>query len=49
MILIPLQDGEITDMEKTIEKIVHASSLPISIVIVGVGTADFTKMVSIYM
>ena len=43
-ILLVITDGEITDMEKTIEKIVHASSLPISIVIVGVGTADFTKM-----
>ena len=32
-------------MQRTIERIVGASSLPLSIVIVGVGDADFTKMV----
>ena len=36
----------ITDMEKTIDRIVKASSLPLSIVIVGVGNADFSAMVS---
>ena len=41
-----LQDGIITDMERTIDKIVQASTLPLSIVIVGVGAADFTAMVS---
>ena len=35
----------ITDMEKTIDRIVKASSLPLSIVIVGVGGADFSAMV----
>ncbi|CAG8805659.1 8090_t:CDS:2, partial [Dentiscutata erythropus] len=34
----------ITDMESTIRAIINASSLPLSIVIVGVGNADFTKM-----
>lgn len=33
-------------MQNTIDRIVKASSLPLSIVIVGVGNADFTKMVS---
>jgi len=33
-------------MERTIDKIVQASTLPLSIVIVGVGAADFTAMVS---
>ena len=31
-------------MQSTIREIVHASGLPLSIVIVGVGSADFTKM-----
>ena len=35
----------ITDMEKTIDRIVKASSLSLSIVIVGVGGADFSAMV----
>ncbi|TPX67655.1 hypothetical protein SpCBS45565_g03617 [Spizellomyces sp. 'palustris'] len=43
-VLLMITDGEITDMESTIRAIVHASNLPLSIVIVGVGNADFTKM-----
>ena len=43
--MIIYQDGEITDMQRTIDRIVAASSLPLSIVIVGVGGANFTKMV----
>ena len=35
-------------MDRTVDRIVQASSLPLSIVIVGVGEADFTKMVNIY-
>ena len=40
-----LQDGVISDMTRTVDKIVAASQLPLSIVIVGVGGADFTNMV----
>lgn len=40
------QDGVITDMANTVDRIVDASNLPLSIVIVGVGGADFTNMVS---
>ena len=36
----------ISDMTRTIDKIVAASQLPLSVVIVGVGGADFTNMVS---
>ena len=36
----------ITDMGKTVDRIVKASSLPLSIVIVGVGGADFSAMVT---
>ena len=39
------QDGVITDMGKTVDRIVDASNLPLSIVIVGVGNADFSNMV----
>ena len=36
-------------MEETIDRIVKASTLPLSIVIVGVGSADFSAMVSSYI
>ena len=42
--LLILTDGEITDMEDTIKAIVDASFLPMSIIIVGVGNADFSNM-----
>ena len=40
------QDGVITDMANTVDRVVDASNLPLSIVIVGVGGADFSNMVS---
>ncbi|XP_064406207.1 copine-9-like isoform X1 [Halichondria panicea] len=43
-ILLVITDGEISDMSRTTDRIVAASKLPLSIVIVGVGGADFTKM-----
>ena len=36
----------ITDMYDAIDRIVKASTLPLSIIIVGVGDADFSAMVS---
>ena len=42
-----LTDGAIMDMQPTIDAIVAASGLPLSIVIVGVGTADFSSMVQL--
>jgi hypothetical protein len=42
--LLIITDGEITDMEATVYEIVNNDQLPISIVIVGVGSADFTNM-----
>ena len=45
-ILLILTDGAITDLEATKDAIVAASGLPLSIIIVGVGDADFTSMVS---
>eukprot|EP00761_Pharyngomonas_kirbyi_P013138 gb/GECH01013165.1/.p1 GENE.gb/GECH01013165.1/~~gb/GECH01013165.1/.p1 ORF type:complete len:510 (+),score=138.88 gb/GECH01013165.1/:1-1530(+) len=43
-LLLMITDGVITDMSETIEEIVNASSLPLSIIIVGVGNEDFSKM-----
>ncbi|KAJ3603299.1 hypothetical protein NHX12_031041 [Muraenolepis orangiensis] len=43
-VLLILTDGEITDLEQTKEAIVRASRLPLSIIIVGIGPADFKAM-----
>ena len=43
-ILLIITDGIINDMKKTVDEIVRASSLPMSIIIVGVGSADFSAM-----
>ena len=44
MIVLYVTDGAITDMTETVDTIVEASHYPISIIIVGVGEADFSKM-----
>ena len=43
-VLLILTDGAIMDMPDTISSIVQASVMPISIIIVGVGQADFGSM-----
>ncbi|KAJ8271411.1 hypothetical protein COCON_G00102700 [Conger conger] len=43
-ILLILTDGVVTDMADTREAIVRGSYQPLSIIIVGVGNADFTDM-----
>lgn len=43
-ILMILTDGVISDMNETIDVIIEASRLPISIIIIGIGSADFSKM-----
>lgn len=43
-VLLILTDGEIHDMKPTINSIIASSHLPLSIIIVGVGNADFTNM-----
>ncbi|XP_068160115.1 copine-3-like isoform X3 [Antennarius striatus] len=43
-VLLIITDGVITDMDETRRAIVNASRLPMSIIIVGVGGADFTAM-----
>ena len=42
--LLLLTDGVLSDMSLTIDAIVKASHYPLSIIIVGVGSADFTDM-----
>ncbi|XP_073732206.1 copine-1 isoform X2 [Misgurnus anguillicaudatus] len=43
-VLLIITDGEITDLDQTKQAIVNASKLPMSIIIVGVGEADFKAM-----
>lgn len=43
-VLLIITDGVITDMDLTRIAIVEASRLPMSIIIVGVGGADFSAM-----
>ena len=39
-----LTDGIIEDTDATINALVEASFLPISVIIIGIGNADFTNM-----
>lgn len=43
-VLLIITDGVITDMPQTINAIINASVLPMSIIIVGVGNAEFDAM-----
>lgn len=43
-ILMIITDGAISDVDDTIRALVYASTLPMSVIIVGVGDADFTTM-----
>lgn len=43
-VLLLITDGEINDMPATIDAVVSASTQPMSIIIVGVGNADFKCM-----
>uniref|UniRef100_A0A7N6ARQ9 C2 domain-containing protein n=1 Tax=Anabas testudineus TaxID=64144 RepID=A0A7N6ARQ9_ANATE len=43
-VLLIITDGVITDMDQTRSAIINASRLPMSIIIVGVGGADFSAM-----
>lgn len=43
-VLLIITDGIISDMHQTKRAIIEASNLPISIIIVGVGDADFDAM-----
>ena len=43
-ILMILTDGIINDMESTVDAVVEASYLPISIIIIGIGDSNFRNM-----
>jgi copine 5/8/9 len=43
-ILLILTDGVITDMDATVDALVDASALPLSVIIIGIGNADFENM-----
>lgn len=43
-VLLIITDGVVTDLQETQDAIVKASDLPLSILIVGVGGADFKEM-----
>ena len=43
-VLLILTDGAITDIDATLCSIVAVSHLPMSIIIIGVGGADFSTM-----
>jgi len=44
VVLLILTDGEISDMNETIEEIIKGSELPLSLIIVGVGGSGFSNM-----
>uniref|UniRef100_A0A4W4ER66 C2 domain-containing protein n=1 Tax=Electrophorus electricus TaxID=8005 RepID=A0A4W4ER66_ELEEL len=46
-VLLIITDGVISDMSQTKEAIVNAAKLPMSIIIVGVGQAEFDAMVEL--
>jgi len=43
-VLLIITDGIITDLDATKNAVIHASGLPLSIIIVGVGSEDFSAM-----
>ncbi|XP_050380117.1 protein BONZAI 3 isoform X2 [Argentina anserina] len=43
-VLLIITDGILTDLQETTDALVRASDLPFSVLIVGVGTADFKQM-----
>ena len=43
-ILMILTDGVIDDLQDTIDILVEASTLPLSVIIIGIGDEDFSKM-----
>lgn len=42
--LLIITDGDISDMDKTREELVHLSKFPVSVIIIGVGSENFAKV-----
>ena len=47
--MIYVQDGILNDTDEALQAVLDSSNLPLSIVIVGIGPADFTAMVTIHI
>lgn len=43
-VLLIITDGVITDLQESINALVKASAFPLSVLIIGIGGADFTEM-----
>lgn len=43
-ILLMITDGVLSDMQETKCALINASRLPMSVILVGVGAADFSSM-----
>jgi copine 5/8/9 len=43
-ILVLLTDGCLHDMQETLDLVVELSFLPVSVIIIGIGDEDFSKM-----
>jgi hypothetical protein len=43
-ILMILSDGQINDMTQACDALVEAALLPLSVIIIGIGGADFSNM-----
>ena len=46
-ILLIMTDGIIDDMQQATDALVEASFLPLSVIIIGIGNDDFTKMIEL--
>ncbi len=46
-VLMILTDGKIDDMDKTIDELVEGSFLPLSVIIIGIGKANFSSMIEL--
>ena len=44
-ILMILTDGLIHDMDETVKLLIDCAILPLSVIIIGIGKEDFTKMI----
>ena len=46
-IFLILTDGAIHDMKETKDLIVECSKYPLSVIIIGIGNADFSNMIAL--
>ncbi|CAM9580394.1 unnamed protein product [Chrysoparadoxa australica] len=46
-VLLILTDGVVNDFQQTVDNLVLCANLPVSVIVVGVGDADFSQMVAL--